>query len=73
MSKCVEQSDLDAFRADSYMYDICEMQHEIDKQKRLIDELKSQIEDHKQVRNMLDVELAKSNKKLEAFKKEYKV
>ena len=73
MSKCVEQSDLDAFRADSYMYDMCEMQNEIDNQRRLIDELKSQIEDHKQVRNMLDVELAKSNKKLENFKKEYKV
>ena len=80
MSKYVEQSDLDAYRADSYMHDICEMQNDIDnlKQenkdlKKIVDDLEYEIKGHKEIRNMLDVELATSNIKLEEFKRRYKV
>ena len=80
MTKYIEQSDLDAYRADSYMHDICEMQNEIDglqqenkDLKQMITDLEYEIKNHKEIRNMLDVELARSNRKLEDFKRTYKV
>ena len=72
MSKIVE-SEFDAYRADSYMHDICEMQNQIDNLHKEVDKLELEIKSHKEIRNMLDVELAKSNKKLEEFQSRYKV
>ena len=73
MSELQDQSELDAYRADSYMHDICDMQNEIDNLKTELNKLMGEIKDHKEIRRMLDTELAKSNKKLEEFQGRYKV
>ena len=73
MSELQDQSELDAYRADSYMHDICDMQNEIDNLKTELNKLIGEIKDHKEIRRMLDTELAKSNKKLEEFQGRYKV
>ena len=47
MSELQDQSELDAYRADSYMHDICDMQNEIDNLKtelnKLMDEVKNSL------------------------------
>ena len=73
MSELQDQSELDAYRADSYMHDICDMQNEIDNLKTELNKLMGEIKDHKEIRRMLDTELAKSNKKLDEFQGRYKV
>ena len=73
MSELQDQSELDAYRADSYMHDICDMQNEIDNLKTELNKLMDEVKDHKEIRRMLDTELAKSNKKLEEFQGRYKV
>ena len=80
MSKTLNKEEYIHYLADTYMHDMCGMQQEMDmmmqdiKDKdRQIDDLKAQIKDNKEIRRMLDAELARSNRILDDFRREYKV